>query len=220
MRHGARLIPLCLLIRETIILPGMKNLAVFASGGGSNLQSIINEIESGKLDARVAFVLSNNSGAGALERARKHHIPAIHFSTKTCPDPVEYEKNMAALLREHHAECIILAGYMKMVPHRIVRDFRGRILNIHPSLLPKFGGQGMFGMNVHSAVVAAGEKESGATVFFVTEEYDAGPVLLQDRVALQPGDTPEEVAARVLEIEHRLYPEAIRRLLDGRAVMP
>ena len=197
----------------------MKNLAVFASGGGSNLQSIINEIEAGRLDARIVFVLSNNSGAKALERARSHGIPAVHFSSVTIPDPAAYEKGMLALLREHRVDCIVLAGYMKLIPAPVVRAFSGRILNIHPALLPKFGGQGMFGMNVHKAVVNAKEKESGATVFFVTEEYDSGPVVLQERVPVLPDDTAETLQQRVLAVEHRLYPEALRRVLDGRAKM-
>jgi len=197
----------------------MKNLAVFASGGGSNLQSIINEIEAGRLDARIVFVLSNNSGAKALERARSHGIPAVHFSAVKFPDPGEYERRMLSLLREHGADVIVLAGYMKLIPARIVKAFVGRILNIHPALLPKFGGQGMFGMNVHRAVIAAKEKESGATVFFVTEEYDSGPVVLQERVPVLADDTAETLQERVLAVEHRLYPEAIRRVLDGRAKM-
>lgn len=197
----------------------MKNLAVFASGGGSNLQSIINEIEAGTLDARIVFVLSNNSGAKALERARSRNIPAVHFSAVTFPDPGEYERQMLSLLQEHGADVIVLAGYMKLIPARIVKAFSGRILNIHPALLPKFGGQGMFGMNVHRAVIAAKEKESGATVFFVTEEYDSGPVVLQERVPVLADDTAEALQKRVLAVEHRLYPEAIRRVLDGRAKM-
>ena len=197
----------------------MKNLAVFASGGGSNLQSIINEIKAGKLAARIVFVLSNNSGAGALERARSHTIPAVHFSAVKFPDPREYEQRMLALLQEHRADCIVLAGYMKLIPASVVRVFRGRILNIHPALLPKFGGQGMFGMNVHRAVINAKEKESGATVFFVTEEYDSGPIVLQERVPVLADDTAETLQKRVLAVEHRLYPEAIRRVLDGRTKM-
>jgi phosphoribosylglycinamide formyltransferase-1 len=194
----------------------MKKVSVLASGSGSNLQSIIDHIEQGKLAAEIAFVLSNNSNAIALERARRHHLRAIHFSAKQYPDPKGYAD---ALLRLHHesgVELVLLAGYMKLLPVSFVRAYRGRILNIHPALLPKFGGYGMYGIHVHEAVIKAGEKESGASVHLVTENYDEGPVLLQERVPVLPGDTPDTLAKRVLETEHRIYPKAIGLVLEGK----
>jgi phosphoribosylglycinamide formyltransferase 1 len=196
----------------------MKAISVFASGGGSNLQSIIDQIEQGHLAAKIAFVLSNNSGAKALDRARRHGIPAVHLSVKNYPSPEEYADALLRLHREHQVELVLLAGYMKLLPVSFVREYSGRILNIHPSLLPKYGGQGMYGIHVHEAVLRAGEKESGASVHLVTEAYDEGPVLLQERVPVLPGDTPELLAKRVLEVEHRIYPEAVRRALENQTV--
>ncbi|MFH0919618.1 MAG: phosphoribosylglycinamide formyltransferase [Fibrobacterota bacterium] len=197
----------------------LKTIAVFASGGGTNLQSLLNRIETGELPARIAFVLSNNSKARALERARQYNIPAIHLSTKTHPDPAQYAAELLALLKKHDVSLIALAGYMKQLPPGVVQVFHGRIVNIHPSLLPKFGGAGMFGINVHEAVIAAGEKESGASVHFVTENYDEGPVIMQEKVPVLPGDVPVTLSIRVLEVEHRLYPEAVRRVLAGEITM-
>jgi len=194
----------------------MKKISVFASGSGSNLQSIIDQIEQGHLAAEIAFVLSNNSSSRALERARTHKIRAIHFSTKQYPDPAIYADTLLQLHRESGVDLVLLAGYMKLLPISFVRAYRGRILNIHPALLPKFGGQGMYGIHVHEAVIRAGEKESGASVHAVTENYDEGPVLLQEKVPVLPGDTPEILAKRVLEAEHRIYPRAIGLVLEGK----
>ncbi|OGS35882.1 MAG: phosphoribosylglycinamide formyltransferase [Elusimicrobia bacterium RIFOXYB2_FULL_49_7] len=197
----------------------MKTLAVFASGSGSNLQSIIDEIENNSLPAHIAFVLSNNSNAFALERARQYRIPAIHFSAVKFPDTREFDNKLLQLLVDNNVELIVLAGYMKLLPAIVVQAFKGKILNIHPGLLPKYGGKGMFGMNVHQAVIAGKEKESGATVFFVTEAYDDGPVILCEKVPVLADDTPELLAKRVLAVEHRIYPEAIRQVCSGRVVM-
>ncbi|OGJ86089.1 MAG: phosphoribosylglycinamide formyltransferase [Candidatus Raymondbacteria bacterium RifOxyA12_full_50_37] len=198
----------------------MATLAVFCSGGGSNLQSIIDNVSSGRIPARIGFVLSNNSVSRALERARKHAIPAIHFSGIHYPGPAAYEQAMLKLLEEHAIDIICLAGYMKLVPAQVIRRYQGKILNIHPALLPKFGGKGMYGIHVHAAVIAAKEKESGATVHFVTEQYDDGPVIVQQCVPVLPGDTAEQLAERVLAVEHAIYPEAILRVVSGKASMP
>lgn len=192
----------------------MKAIAVLASGSGSNLQSIIDHIEAGKLPAKIAFVLSNNSASGALERARRHGLKAVHFSTRIHPDPDQYARALLALHREAGVEWVVLAGYMKHLPVSFIHAFQGRIVNIHPALLPRFGGQGMFGIHVHEAVIAAQAAESGATVHFVTEDYDEGPVYMQEKVAVLPNDTPEILAKRVLSVEHRLYPKALLKLFS------
>jgi phosphoribosylglycinamide formyltransferase-1 len=191
----------------------MVNAAVFGSGRGSNFQAILTAIDQGTVhDVTISLVLSNNSTSGILDIARAHHIPAMQFSQRSFSTEGEYVDALLGLLGRYGIDCILLAGYMKQVPPEVVARYRGRILNIHPALLPKFGGPGMYGMRVHEAVLAAGERESGATVHFVDEEYDHGAILLQDRVPVLPGDTPEQLAARVLKVEHRLFPQAVNLL--------
>ena len=197
----------------------MKKIAVFASGGGSNLQSLIDACESERLKAQIALVLSNNSKSGALERARKHNIPGVHFSGLQFESPAACDSAMPDLLKKHKIDIICLAGYMKLLPKEVVRAFRGRILNIHPALLPKYGGKGMYGMHVHEAVVKAGEKESGATVHLVTEAYDEGPIVVQERVEVQDTDTPEDLAKKVLAVEHKIYPEAVDKVISGKVTL-
>jgi phosphoribosylglycinamide formyltransferase-1 len=193
----------------------MLQLAVLGSGRGSNFQAILHAIDEGRLPStRVCLVISNNSDAGILALARSAGIPALHVSQKQFPTEEEFTDALLAGLERHGADLIVLAGYMKRVPPRVVRKYRGRILNIHPALLPKFGGQGMYGHHVHEAVIAARERESGATVHVVDEEYDRGPIVLQRTVAVAPSETPETLAAKVLEVEHALYPDAIREYAD------
>ena len=194
----------------------MLHIAVFGSGKGSNFGAILEALKVGKITgATIRLVLSNNSRAGILDIARVNDIPAVHVSERQFSDYGEFARGLLRILAEHGVNFIVLAGYMKKVPGEIVAAFRGRILNIHPALLPKFGGEGMYGMRVHEAVIAAGEKESGATVHRVEEEYDRGPIVAQRRVPVYPGDTPESLAARVLRIEHELYPEAIGMIASG-----
>ena len=190
----------------------MLQLAVLGSGRGSTFQAILRAIEEGRLPStRVCLVISNNSDAGILALARSAGIPALHVSQKQFPTEEAFTDAMLLALQRHGAELIVLAGYMKRVPSRFVREYRGRILNIHPALLPKFGGQGMYGRHVHEAVIAARERESGATVHVVDDEYDHGQVVLQRTIEVAPDETPETLAAKVLEVEHALYPEAIRQ---------
>lgn len=185
-------------------------VAVFASGRGSNLQAILDAIERGFLKRTdVVVVLSNNSDAGALQKARDRNIPAVHISRKHYASDDELSTAILAILDQHGVNFIALAGYMKRVDTRIVQRFRNRIVNIHPALLPAFGGKGMYGKHVHEAVIACGAHESGASVHMVDEEYDRGPVILQQRVAVDPTDTPESLAAKVLLIEHDLYPRVL-----------
>ena len=185
------------------------SIAVFASGGGTNLQSLIDSSSEGRLNGKVAAVISNNSGAYALERARQAEIADYHISGKRFPGEGEVAAEIRKVLENHKVNLIVLAGYMKLLPKDIVRKYKNRILNIHPALLPKYGGKGMYGMNVHNAVIAAGEKTSGATVHFVDEIFDHGVILIQRTVPVLPDDDPETLAARVLTIEHKILPEAV-----------
>ena len=191
----------------------MLRIAVLVSGGGSNLQAILDAIDSGKLDfARVELVISSNREAYALKRAENRGIPTMVIDGRDWPDPRERDDRLLEVLEEWNPDLIVLAGYMKILPESIVARFPRRIINIHPSLIPRFCGEGFYGMRVHRAVLEAGETTSGATVHYVDEGVDTGEVLLQERVPVLRGDTPESLAARVLETEHRILPEVIGRL--------
>jgi len=194
-------------------------LAVFASGGGTNFQAILDAIEAGRLPARVVLCVSDRPTAGALERARRHGIPTAVLAPKDYPSPEVFGEALLEVLRAHQVELVALAGYLKKIPDNVVAAYRNRILNIHPSLLPAFGGPGMYGRRVHEAVLNYGVRWTGATVHLVDEEYDHGPIVLQEPVLVLPDDTPETLAARVLEVEHRLYPEALRLFAEGRVVV-
>ncbi len=187
-------------------------IGVLASGGGSNLQALIDAHERGDLPAPIVLVIANNSSAGALERARRHGIAALHLSAKTEPDP---DRAIARALREHEVDLVVLAGYMKLLGEPVLEAFPGRILNIHPGPLPEFGGQGMFGRRVHEAVLERAATESGPTVHLVNARYDEGPILAHRPVPVLDGDTPDALAARVLDAEHDLYWRVIREVFCG-----
>ena len=189
------------------------SIAVFASGGGTNLQALIDASKRGILNGEVAAVISNNSGAYALERARKENIPDYHVSGKVYPERAEFISRLFEVFDENNVSLVVLAGYMKLVPTEIIRRYRSRIINIHPALLPKYGGKGMYGINVHKAVLESGDRISGATVHIVDEIYDHGAILIQRTVPVLPEDTPESLAARVLEVEHKILPEAAAMFL-------
>lgn len=190
-------------------------IGFMASHGGSNMQAIIDAINSGKIDGEAGCVISNNSNSGAIERAKKENIPFYHISSKTHPNPEKKDKAIIDAFRKHKVNIIVLAGYMVKLSPVIIQQWKGRILNIHPALLPKFGGKGMWGINVHKAVIAAGEKESGPTVHLVDEEFDHGRILAQLKVPVMQDDTPETLAARVLEQEHRIYPLVLAQISEG-----
>jgi len=185
-------------------------LGVLASGGGTNLQSIIDNIEAGKLDAEIKVVISNNSKAHALERARKHNIKDVHLSHKMFETKEEFDEKLLEIFKENEIDLVVLAGYMKILSPAVVRAYKERIINIHPALLPHFGGKGMYGIHVHQAVIKAGVKVTGVSVHLVDEVYDHGPIIAQRCVPVEDQDTPETLAARVLKIEHQLYSEAIQ----------
>jgi phosphoribosylglycinamide formyltransferase-1 len=191
-------------------------LAILASGSGSNVQAILDHFGTlgAQAPAQVVLVASDRADAFALERARRRGIDAALLARYADGEAV------ADVLDAHGVELIALAGYLKRVPPEVTRRWRDAIVNIHPALLPGFGGPGMYGRRVHAAVLAAGEQESGATVHFVDDEYDHGAVIAQERVPVHPGDTADSLAARVLEAEHRLYPRTLHALALAFARQP
>jgi phosphoribosylglycinamide formyltransferase-1 len=196
------------------------NIGFLASHGGSNMQAIIDACKSGKLKATPAVVISNNSDSGAIARAKTEGVPHYYLSGKTHPGPGELDEAILDTFLRHAVDIVVLAGYMKKLGPKTLSHFRGRIVNVHPALLPKFGGEGMYGIHVHEAVIAAKEKESGVTIHFVDEQYDTGSILAQTRVPVKPDDTPETLAARVLEQEHILYAETLQRIVAGEIPLP
>ena len=190
-------------------------VGVLASGRGSNLQAIIDAIESGQLDVQVAVVISNKLEAQALERARRHRIPGVFLDPKPYvgrPDGREaYDHALLEILHKHDVELVLLAGYMKIVTPVLVQAYRHRIMNIHPSLLPAFPG-----LNVQQKALDWGAKISGCTVHFVTEGVDEGPIIIQAAVPIVEDDTAETLAARILEEEHRIFPRAVQLYAEGR----
>jgi len=179
---------------------GPVRVAVLVSGGGTNLQALLDALHDSPI-ARVARVISSRPDTGALARARSAGVPTTVL--RDAGDPAELQSALA------DAQLVVLAGYLKLVHPSVVARFRGRMINIHPALLPDFGGPGMYGRRVHEAVLASGAKESGATVHFVDEEFDRGAIIAQERVPVHHGDTAETLAARVLEAEHRLLPKVV-----------
>lgn len=191
------------------------SIGVLVSGGGSNFEALVAAARRGEIPrADFRLLISNKPGAGALDRAARLGVPARVLDPKTFPDRPAYFDAVADALLEKGVRVVCLAGFLLKVEPNFIRRFPGRILNIHPALLPKFGGQGMYGRRVHEAVLAAGEKESGCTVHLVDEEFDHGPALARATVPVAPTDTAEGLAARVLEQEHRLYPVALRQFLE------
>ena len=189
-------------------------IAVLASGGGSNFQALVDRFHRADNPEReVVGVIASREGAGVLERARRAGVASAVLSPESTSDGAGVF--LRRTLDEWRSDIVVLAGYMKLVPEAVVRAYRGRILNIHPALLPSFGGRGMYGARVHRAVIDAGVRVTGATVHFVDEAYDRGPILCQWPVPVLAGDTPRSVAARVLTVEHRILPAAVEALASG-----
>ncbi len=195
----------------------MVNITVLVSGGGSNLQSIMDHIENGYLDkARIAQVISSNPDAYALERAEKSGIPGISITKAQWPEEKERQRIILEKVQAVDTDLIVLAGYMSILGQELIETYRNRMINIHPSLIPKYCGKGFYGKHVHRAVLEGGEPESGATVHFVDEGIDTGKIILQEKVAVEPEDTADTLAARVLTVEHRILPHAIKLFCDGK----
>ncbi|HET8866278.1 MAG TPA: phosphoribosylglycinamide formyltransferase [Gracilimonas sp.] len=191
----------------------MKNIVVFASGSGTNFQSIIDAVDRGEITASIAGLITDKDNIGALQRAETHNIPTCIISPYKLSGEAEFAEELLTQLRGWNADLIILAGYLKKIPNSVIREFENKILNIHPSLLPKFGGKGFYGMNVHRAVIEANEGESGCSVHIVTDEFDEGPVIARSKVKIEKNDTPELLAEKILKEEHQLYPKAIQKHL-------
>jgi len=189
-------------------------LAVFFSGGGSTLQNLIDRIEEGELDARIVWTLSSRRNAGGIEKSQRAGIDCQVLPRKDFSSTESYSAAINKLLSERPIDVIVLAGFMSL--YRYPPEYAGRVLNVHPALLPAFGGKGMYGHHVHEAVLASGAKETGATVHIVDEEYDRGPIVLQESIPVLPGDTPDSLADRVQALERKLYPRAIQLFAEGR----
>lgn len=192
----------------------MKNIVVFASGSGTNFQSIIDAVHSGDITANIVGLITDRKQIKALQRAEDHGIPTRIISPDTLSDEREFTKELIDQLTYWETDLIVLAGYLKKIPVAVIKEFEHRILNIHPSLLPKFGGKGFYGMNVHRAVINSKEQESGCSVHIVTDEFDDGPVIASSRVKVEENDTPELLANKILTEEHKLYPIAIEKYLQ------
>jgi len=192
------------------------NIAVFASHGGSDLQAIIDGCKNNKINAKVAVVISNNGSSMALQRAENEEIPSYHLSAKKFGNEELLANEILSVLTKYNVDMIFLAGYMRMLHVSILEKYNNRIFNIHPALLPKFGGRGMYGMNVHTAVIEAKENETGVTIHRVSAEYDSGEIVAQTKVSVLENDTPEILAARVLEKEHEFLVEVIADIVDGK----
>lgn len=195
------------------------SVALFASGSGSNAAALLDHRSTGAVRPRYRCLIGNNSRAPAMALARERGVPVYHVSRRTHPGSAAYVARLREVLSDHDTELIVLAGYMKLLPGEIVRRWRGRILNIHPALLPRHGGRGMYGLAPHRAVLAAGERETGVTVHLVDEQYDRGEVLMQRVVAVCDGDTPESLARRVLAVEHDTYWRAVEQAAEVLAQM-
>ncbi len=194
--------------------PKKIHLAICASGRGSNARAIIDFALKNNATYDVALIISNNSNADVAKLAEEFGIPFAHISSVKFPDYEEYSAQFLKALKENNIDMIALAGFMKKIPQCVIEAFKNRIFNVHPALLPKFGGEGMYGIYTHEAVLKAGETETGVTIHRVEGEYDSGEILAQEKVEIFKNDTAEILAARVLKVEHELYP----RVLDTMAL--
>ncbi len=185
-------------------------IAVLVSGGGTNLQVLIDSIQKGSINGEISVVISDRENAYALERARKNGIKAVYIDRKHCAERLGQE------LRDSGAELVILAGFLTILDRDLVKEYQGRMMNIHPSLIPAFCGKGFYGEKVHKAAVEYGVKVSGATVHFVDEGTDSGPIIIQEPVPVYTEDTPETLAERVLEVEHRILRSAVSLYCRGK----
>ncbi|MEX2600959.1 MAG: phosphoribosylglycinamide formyltransferase [Balneolaceae bacterium] len=192
----------------------MKKIAVFASGSGSNFQAVIDAVQSGRIEAVICGLITNRDNAGAIKRAEASGIPARVLNPSDFPDSSEYESTLLEQLKEWNPDLIVLAGYMLKIPDSLISAMPDQIINIHPALLPAYGGKGFYGLRVHKAVLDAGESETGCSVHYVNERYDDGPVIDQQKVRVLSDDTPETLRDRVLKAEHQLLPSVIAKLLN------
>lgn len=196
-------------------MPRLK-IGVLLSGSGTNLQSLIDSTKSGEINGEIAVVISDKEDAYGLERARMNGIDAVFVDAKWYENRTAFNDEIVSVLKKHGVVLVVLAGYLKILSPEFIGEYRNKIINIHPSLIPSFCGKGYYGLRVHEAVIEYGAKITGATVHFVDEEADAGPIILQDAVEVYWDDTPEVLQQRVLKVEHRLLPAAVKYYCDGR----
>jgi len=187
-----------------------KNIVVFASGTGSNFISIYNQIKKRDINGSIVLLISNNINCLAIDFAKNNNINTYII------DKVKYEESLLQKIESLETDLIVLAGYLKMIPLQIILNYKNRMLNIHPSLLPKFGGKGYYGMNVHKAAIESGDSISGATVHFVNEKYDDGPIIKQEKIKINKNDNAESIAKRILKIEHILLPFVVKAFCEDR----
>lgn len=192
----------------------MLRISVLVSGGGTNFQAVIDSVEAGRIEgAEIACVISSNPNAYALERGKNHGINTYVIDKNQYPDMADRTDAIIKTLKDEKTDLVVLAGYMSVLEPKLVKEYEKRIINIHPSLIPKYCGKGFYGHHVHEAVIAAGEKESGATVHFVDEGVDTGEIIIQKKVEVLEGDNPDDLAARVLKVEHQILTEAINKVI-------
>jgi phosphoribosylglycinamide formyltransferase-1 len=196
-------------------MPQVK-IGVLVSGSGTNLQSVIDNIDKGSINGEIKVVISNKKDAYGLERARQHNIDAVFVNQKDYSNIEAYNDDIIEELKRRDVELVVLAGYLKILSKKFIETFKNRIVNIHPSLIPSFCGKGFYGIKVHEAVIDYGAKLSGATVHFVDEEADTGPIILQEAVSVDYNDTAESLQTKVLKVEHKLLPLAIQYYCDGK----
>ena len=192
----------------------MLKFAVMASGGGTDFQSLIDAVQSGQINAEICCLVAGKPDIYAIERAKTAGIPVEVVQKKSFGTVEAFDEAILAALKAHAADFVVLAGYLSIIGKKTISAYRNKIINIHPSLIPSFCGMGMYGGKVHEAVIEYGAKFSGATVHFVDEEADTGPIIMQQVVPVMEDDTPEKLAARVLETEHRILPEAVALMAD------
>lgn len=196
----------------------MKNIAVFISGGGTNLQAIINATENKEINAKIKLVFSNKKNAYGLERAKKANIETLYLNRKNFSRSEEYDEEILKVLKEKDIDLIVLAGYLGILTSKIISNYRGRIINIHPSLIPSFCGSGFYGEHVHKAVIKKGVKITGATTHFVDEIIDGGAIIMQDTVPVQMNDDYKSIAAKVLEVEHKILVKTVKAFCENRII--
>lgn len=191
------------------------NIAVFASGSGSNFINLFNKTTNNNLNGKIVLLVSNNPNSGAVKFAKNNDISVKIINKFRYKNKTTINKEYKSSLKENKIDLILLAGFMKKIPVDLIKIYRNKILNIHPSLLPNYGGKGFFGMNVHNAVFNSNEKFSGATVHYVNKDYDRGPILIQKKVKIQSCKGPNEIAKKVLKIEHEIFPKAVQIFLNN-----
>ena len=203
----------------------MLKIGVLVSGGGTNLQSLINNIKNGNIDGEIVVVISNKKDAFGLKRAERENIDSLFIDRKHCESDEDYNKKIIEELKNRNVDLVVLAGYLKVLSEEFIREYKNRIINIHPSLIPSFCGKGYYGERVHEEVLKYGVKYTGATVHFVDVGTDTGPIILQRIVEVKDDDTVKSLKERVLQVEHEILPEAVKLIcenkvkLDGRKVI-